>query len=72
VFIWGLLGILLCGIFGPVAWIQGNTYLRTCAAMGVQPSGLGVAGRILGIASTVLTVLTILGIGATLLVAALH
>jgi hypothetical protein len=59
VFVYGILGFVLCQIFAPLAWIRGNEYLRTCRALGVQPSGLGVAGRVLGIVGTVMTALSI-------------
>lgn len=59
VFVYGILGFVLCQIFAPLAWVKGNEYMRTCAALGVQPSGLGVAGRVLGIVGTVLAVLSI-------------
>jgi hypothetical protein len=59
VFVFGILGFMVCQIFAPVAWVKGNEYMRTCAAMGVQPSGLGVAGRVLGIIGTCLGLLSI-------------
>lgn len=54
VFVLGLLGLLLCQILGIVAWVQGNAYLSRCRQLGVEPDGLAVAGRILGIIATVL------------------
>jgi hypothetical protein len=54
VFVLGLLGLLLCGILGIFAWTQGNDYLARCRAAGVEPEGLAVAGRILGIIATVI------------------
>lgn len=54
VFVLGLLGIVLCGIIGIFAWTQGNDYLARCRAAGVEPDGLAVAGRIMGIIGTVL------------------
>jgi uncharacterized membrane protein YjgN (DUF898 family) len=62
VFIFGILGVVLCQLCAPVAWVNGNTYLRTCAAAGVRPNGIGVAGRVLGIIGTVLMVVTIVGV----------
>jgi hypothetical protein len=59
VFVYGILGFVLCQIFAPLAWVRGNEYLRTCAALGVEPSGLGVAGRILGIVGTLIFALSI-------------
>lgn len=54
VFVYGLLGMFMCSFLLPVAWIKGNEYIRTCRALGVEPSGLGVTGRVLGIVGTVL------------------
>ncbi|MBI3202338.1 MAG: DUF4190 domain-containing protein [Myxococcales bacterium] len=62
VFILGLLGIILCQVLAPFAWVKGNTYVRCCAIAEVPPDGLGVAGRIMGIIGTVLLVLTLLWI----------
>jgi len=60
VFVLGLLGLLLCGILGIIiAWVQGNDYLRRCQAMGVEPEGLGVAGRIMGIIATVILIIQV-------------
>lgn len=60
VFILGLLGIILCQILAPIAWVKGNTYVQCCAIAEVQPDGLGVAGRVMGIVGTVLLVLSLL------------
>ncbi len=65
IFVLGLLGLLLCQILGIIAWVQGNGYLRQCQAQGVEPEGLAVAGRVLGIISVVLL---ILGVGMAILV----
>jgi len=68
VFVYGLLGFVLCQLCAPVAWVKGNEYMRTCAAMGVQPSGLGVAGRVLGIVGTLLFAVSILFVGLMMIV----
>jgi hypothetical protein len=60
VFILGLLGILLCQLLAPFAWTKGNTYVQVCMINGVQPDGLGVAGRLLGIIGTVLLGLSLI------------
>jgi hypothetical protein len=62
VFILGLLGIILCQILAPIAWVKGNTYVQCCAIAEVPPDGLGVAGRVMGIVGTVLLALTLLWI----------
>jgi uncharacterized membrane protein YjgN (DUF898 family) len=60
IFILGLLGLVSCQILSPVALIMGNNYLAECEAQGIEPDGLGKAGRILGIVGTVLLALTFL------------
>lgn len=69
VFVLGLIGLLCCQILGIVAWILGNNYLKRCRQMNVQPEGLAVAGRILGIMATVLWILWIIGLVIFLAVA---
>lgn len=56
VLVLGILGILVCGVFGAFALVQGNQYLARCQALRIQPSGVGVAGRILGIVACVIMV----------------
>lgn len=53
VFVLGLLSVISCQILGPVALIMGNNYMAQCEMDGVEPDGLGKAGRILGIVGTV-------------------
>lgn len=67
VFIYGLLGIMFCQILAPMAWLKGNEYMRTCASMGVEPSGLGVTGRVLGILGTLMAGLTVLVLAVAML-----
>ena len=57
VFVLGLLGLLACQIFGPIAWFMGNKYLAECRELDIEPDGMATAGRILGIVSTVLMIL---------------
>ena len=47
---------------------MGNSYLENCRSADVEPEGLGVAGRIMGIIGTVLL---IVGVGIVILVLAL-
>jgi len=62
VFVLGLIGLLVCQILGIVAWILGNNYLKKCRQMNVQPEGMAVAGRILGIIATVFWILWIIAL----------
>jgi Domain of unknown function (DUF4190) len=52
----GILGVVLCGILAPIAWVMGNSALadinRNPAAYSNR--GLVQAGRILGILGTIL------------------
>lgn len=61
VFVLGLLGLIFCALLGVVAWVQGNDYLKRCQSMGVEPDGLAVAGRIMGMIATVLMILGLIG-----------
>jgi hypothetical protein len=54
IFVFALLGWLFCFFLGIVAWVRGNSYVRDCRVRGVQPNGLAVAGRILGMVQTLL------------------
>ena len=58
IFVLGLLSLVSCQILGPVAFVMGNSYLRDCAAMDVEPDGLAKAGRIMGMIGSVLLILT--------------
>jgi uncharacterized membrane protein YjgN (DUF898 family) len=60
VFVLGLLGVIVCQLLAPFAWKKGNTYLAVCMIHGIQPDGLAVAGRILGIFGTVMLALSLL------------
>ncbi len=52
----GILGIMLCGIFGVVAWVMANNDLREMNQGRMDPSGRDMtnAGRICGMISAVL------------------
>jgi uncharacterized membrane protein YjgN (DUF898 family) len=63
VFVLGLLSVVSCQILGPVAIFMGNSYLSACEEAGVEPDGLGKAGRILGIIGTVFFVLSLIFVG---------
>ena len=68
IFVWGILGVVLCAFIAPVALLQGNAYMAECRQNRVQPDGLAVAGRILGIIGTIILALGliygVLGIAA--------
>jgi hypothetical protein len=52
----GILGLLVCVIFGIIAWVMGNNDLRKMAAGQMDPSGRDStnAGKICGMISTIL------------------
>ncbi len=54
IFVCGILGWAACVLLGTYAWIRGNSYLRECRARNVQPNGMAVAGRIMGMVQTIL------------------
>jgi hypothetical protein len=58
ILVFGILGITVCGIFAPVAWIMGNSDLNEIRAGRMDPSGeqLTNIGRILGIIGTILII----------------
>ncbi len=59
VLVFGILGLVVCLIFGILAWVWGNTDLKEMDAGRMDPSGrdLTQAGRIVGMVSVLLTVL---------------
>lgn len=56
VLVLGILGIMLCGIFGVVAWVMANNDLREMNQGRMDPSGRDTtnAARICGVISAVL------------------
>jgi flagellar biogenesis protein FliO len=61
ILVFGILGIVICFIFGIVAWVMGNGDLREMAAGRMDPSGEGLtrAGKICGIIGVVLAIIGI-------------
>lgn len=64
VLVLGILGIVICGILAPFAWVMGNRELEAIDSGKRPPENRGTAnaGRILGIIGTVL-----LGLGVIVL-----
>lgn len=60
----GIIGIILCQVLGPIAWVMGNNELAAIDAGRRAPENRGTAnaGRILGIIGTVLLALSILAV----------
>jgi len=71
ILVFGILGLVICVIFGIVAWVMGNGDLRAMAEGRMDPTGEGLtkAGRICGMISVALTVVGI-GIGVVIMVLA--
>ncbi len=73
VLVLGVLGLVLCQVLGPIAWIQGN---KARADMRAQPhvmwknEGLVTAGWVLGIIATVMLALSVVFIVGFLIIAA--
>ncbi len=61
ILVFGILGIVICVIFGIVAWVMGSGDLREMQAGRMDPTGQGLtlAGKICGIISVVLALLGI-------------
>lgn len=49
----GIVGFMFCQLLSPVAWALGSRYEKDCRAQGLTPSGMGTAGKILGIVGSV-------------------
>jgi uncharacterized membrane protein YjgN (DUF898 family) len=64
VLILGILGLVLCQILGPFAWMMGNRVVGEIDAAGGAYAGRDQAniGRILGIVATALLVLSIVAL----------
>lgn len=58
----GILGVIVCGVLAPIAWVMGNTELEAIDSGRRPPENRGTAnaGRILGIIGTVLLVVGII------------
>jgi hypothetical protein len=61
ILVFGILGLLVCVIFGIVAWVMGNGDLQEMAGGRMDPSGEGLtkAGKICGMISVILTLVGI-------------
>ncbi len=61
----GILGFVLCGFFtGIPAWYMGHADIKEMGAGVMDPSGRGLtnAGKICGIISTILSVISLIGV----------
>jgi hypothetical protein len=58
----GILGLVLCQVLGPFAWVMGNKELAAIDAGTRAPENRGTAqaGKVLGIIATVLMVIGVL------------
>lgn len=72
VLVLGILGIVICGILAPFAWVMGNRELEAIDAGRRPPENRGTAnaGRILGIIGSVLLGLAVI-VGLLFLVGAI-
>ena len=71
VLVLGILGLVLCQILGPIAWVMGNKVRDEAVAMGRLEPGNNKAGRICGIIGTCFIGLAILGFVLFVVVAAI-
>ena len=58
----GILGLIICGVLAPIAWVMGNNELEAIQAGRRPPENRGTAnaGRILGIIWTVLLAISVI------------
>jgi uncharacterized membrane protein YjgN (DUF898 family) len=70
VLVLGILGLAVCQILGPIAWIMGNSLQRDALAGGYPMPGNARAGRILGMISTGLMALAIVFVVVIVIAAA--
>jgi uncharacterized membrane protein YjgN (DUF898 family) len=61
VLVLGILGLVLCQILAPIAWVMGNGVKNEAFAMSRPEPGNNKAGRICGIIGTCLIGLVVLG-----------
>ena len=60
VFVLGLLSLVICQLCGPVAFYFGQNYLAECEELGVEPEGLAVAGRLMGLIGSIILAIALL------------
>jgi hypothetical protein len=63
ILVFGILGLVVCAIFAPVAWIMANADLKEMESGQMDPAGKDLTniGRILGIIGTIFIVIACLG-----------
>ena len=61
ILVFGILGLIICGPLGIVAWVMGANDLKEMNAGTMDPSGRGTtqAGKICGIIATILMIIAI-------------
>ena len=59
VLVLGILGLVLAGVLGPVAWYMGNKAMKECATGMYVATDQLKAGRILGIIGTVFLIIEV-------------
>jgi hypothetical protein len=57
----GILGLVVCGLLAPIAWVMGNTDLQEIRAGRMDPEGEATtnAGRICGMIGTILIIVSL-------------
>lgn len=63
ILVFGILGIVVCGIFAPIAWIMGNGDMAKIRSGAMDPEGeqLTNIGRILGMVGCILMLVGLCG-----------
>lgn len=57
IFVFGLISIIACQIFGPIAFLLGQKYRQECRERGIEPDGLATAGWVMGIVGSIFLLL---------------
>lgn len=62
ILVMGILSLVVCGLLGIVAWVQGNSLKNRAEAAGWPEPSMGKVGRILGIVGTIIGGLQVVGV----------
>ena len=74
ILVFGILGLVLCQLFGIAAWVMGNQDLREMDAGWMDSSGRDMtnAGRICGMIATALLIIPAIFFGLMLVLSVAH
>ncbi len=67
ILVMGILSLVVCGLLGIVAWMQGNSLKKRAEESGWPEPSTGKVGRILGIVGTIIGIMQLAGIAIWLI-----